>query len=140
MANAALPPLWPVSFEAVAYPRRSPAAMAAVWMLPAHPPLPTAKNLPFQFSVGIHNSISIWESGEGFSVAATLQCAGNGCAAGTNSTAVIVVWGNGTDFKLSQGVCWIRAAAARSVSMLVMVWTSGMRIILRALHTKWKGN
>ena len=45
--------------------------MASNEIVPAHPPLPTARNLPFQFSAG--NQISIWmcESGDGVSVAAT---------------------------------------------------------------------
>jgi hypothetical protein len=53
-------------------------------MTPAHPPLPTAWNLPFQCSTGSHTSISIAESGDGFSIAATRQCAGSmiGGAAG----------------------------------------------------------
>src|SRR5215204_5666038 len=46
-------------------------------MLPAHPPLPTAWNLPFQFSAGSHTSISICESEDGFSTACTRQCAGS---------------------------------------------------------------
>src|SRR6185503_6320782 len=46
-------------------------------MMPAHPPLPTAWNLPFQFSAGSHTSISIFESDDGFSTACTRQCAGS---------------------------------------------------------------
>src|SRR4051794_25347535 len=42
-------------------------------MTPAHPPLPTASNLPFQFSAGIHTSIGMSESGDGLTVAATRQ-------------------------------------------------------------------
>src|SRR5437867_3023281 len=52
-------------------------------MTPAHPPLPTAWNFPFQFSAGSHTSIAISESADGRSTAATRQCAGNmiaGCA------------------------------------------------------------
>src|SRR5688572_24136236 len=46
-------------------------------MVPAQPPLPTAWNLPFHFAdSGIHTSMSITESADGLSVAATLQCAG----------------------------------------------------------------
>src|SRR6185503_21161831 len=52
-------------------------------MVPAHPPLPTAWNLPFQFSAGSHTSISICESDEGFSTTCTRQCAGSTiCGAG----------------------------------------------------------
>ncbi len=75
--------------------------MAPVSMFPAQPPLPTARNLPFQFSTGIHSSISMWEVEDGVRTAATRQCAGNGapaprprpaCAApaGRNSAVVIV--------------------------------------------------
>src|SRR5437867_6665643 len=46
-------------------------------MEPAQPPLPTAWNFPFQFASGIHTSILISESLDGFSVAATLQNAGS---------------------------------------------------------------
>src|SRR5436309_2202488 len=102
-------------------------------MVPAQPPLPTAWNLPFQFSTGIHTSMSIDESDEGFNVAATRQCAGNriGCAgaaaprpagppaagggapvpgpggvngpAATRSAAMIVVSGSVSDFRFWQG-------------------------------------
>src|SRR5262245_22968498 len=54
-------------------------------MLPAQPPLPTARNLPFQCSVGSQTSISMFESDAGVSTAATRQNAGrvlNPCAAG----------------------------------------------------------
>src|SRR5437660_74696 len=46
-------------------------------MLPAHPPLPTARNFPFQFCAGIHNSISMCESVDGSSLASTRQNSGN---------------------------------------------------------------
>ena len=46
-------------------------------MFPAHPPLPTARNLPFQLAAGIHNSISMCESADGVSVAVTRQNAGS---------------------------------------------------------------
>src|SRR2546427_10469506 len=46
-------------------------------MEPAQPPLPTAWNFPFQFASGIHTSILISESLDGFSVAAPLQNAGS---------------------------------------------------------------
>src|SRR5438874_8958811 len=102
--------------------------------MPAHPPFPTASNLPFQSSAaGIHNSISMWESADGVSTMAARQYAGsisggavgaparptgarNG-PAGTDSAAVIVTLGSLSDFKLSQGV-WanalVRAKAART--------------------------
>src|SRR2546425_7274685 len=71
IANAALPPLGPVSVEAVAYPSCSADAIAAKLMVPAQPPFPTASNFPFQFSDGSQTSISITESEDGFSTAAT---------------------------------------------------------------------
>src|SRR5687767_13901074 len=46
-------------------------------MLPAHPPLPTAWNLPFHVRVGIQTSILMSESADGFSVAAIRQCSGS---------------------------------------------------------------
>src|SRR5262245_32152539 len=99
-------------------------------MLPAQPPLPTARNLPFQFSAGIHNSISMLESGDGFNVNATLQCAGNVaacprpppacCPAATNSAEVIVACGVERDFKPSQDGCWNIAAATTRPSTEVI--------------------
>src|SRR5688572_9523121 len=53
-----------------------PAASAFVSMLPFHPPLPVAWNLPFHPEAGSHTSILISESGDGLSVAATRQNAG----------------------------------------------------------------
>ena len=50
-------------------------------MLPAHPPLPTAWNLPFHFVSGIQTSISMCESAVGVSTAATRQCPGTASAA-----------------------------------------------------------
>src|SRR5712691_5892200 len=45
-------------------------------MTPAHPPLPTAWNFPFQPDAGIQTSILMSESLDGFSVAATRQKGG----------------------------------------------------------------
>ena len=56
--------------------RRSPGSS------PAKPPLPTARNLPFQFSVGSHSSTLMFESGVGFSTSVTRQCCGIGCGGG----------------------------------------------------------
>src|SRR4029453_8239560 len=53
-----------------------PAASAFVSMLPFHPPLPVAWNLPFQPEEGSHTSIFMSESGDGLTVAATRQKAG----------------------------------------------------------------
>src|SRR6266581_2335035 len=46
------------------------------WIDPAHPPLPTPMNLPFQFSVGSHSSTLILESAVGLRIIVTRQCAG----------------------------------------------------------------
>ena len=45
-------------------------------MLPFQPPLPTARNLPFQPDAGSQTSILMSESAVGLSVAATRQNAG----------------------------------------------------------------
>ena len=45
-------------------------------MEPDQPPLPTASKFPFQVEAGIHTSILISESSEGFNVAATRQKGG----------------------------------------------------------------
>src|SRR5580765_2058425 len=88
--------------------------MAAKPILPAHPPFPTAWNLPFQFSTGSQSSISIWESEEGFSTAATRQRAGTAvCAlppermgpAAADSAAVIVVFASVSDLRCSHELC-----------------------------------
>jgi hypothetical protein len=44
--------------------------------------LPTARNLPFQFSVGSHSSTLMFESDVGFSTSVTRQCCGIGCGGG----------------------------------------------------------
>src|SRR5881392_950333 len=99
-------------------------------MAPAQPPLPTARNLPFQFSAGIHNSISMYESADGVKVAAMRQCAGNctpPCAArpvrcdpaGTYSTAVTVVCGIESDFKPSHADCCAAAAKSTRAKLLI---------------------
>src|SRR5712691_4899679 len=85
IANAALPPLWPVSVEAVAYPSCSADAIAAKLMVPAQPPFPTASNFPFQFSDGSQTSISISESEDGFSTAATRHRAGSASGGGAGA-------------------------------------------------------
>src|SRR5882724_1561990 len=86
--------------------------MAANPMLPAHPPLPTASNFPFQPEAGIQTSISMCESVDGANTAATRQCAGRLAVAGRASAAVMGVLGSESDLSRSQGVC-PRAANAR---------------------------
>src|SRR4029079_16286699 len=52
-------------------------------MYPAHPPLPTASNLPFHlFAGGNQSSILMSESDEGFRTATTRQCSGAMIGAG----------------------------------------------------------
>src|SRR5262245_20381258 len=71
-----LPPSWPVSVVAAAYPLRSAAARDVGLIAPANPPFPGITNLPFQLRAGIHSSILISESALGISVAVTRQKAG----------------------------------------------------------------
>src|SRR5580765_8140130 len=52
------------------------------WIAPAQPPLPTARNLPFQFFVGSQSSTLIFESEVGLSTIVTLQCSGMGSGRG----------------------------------------------------------
>src|SRR5215813_5626485 len=88
-------------------------------MVPAQPPLPTAWNFPFQSEAGSQTSILMSESGEGVSVAATRQNAGNwlNCCtvagpvpdrlnppAGTLWAKVIEVFGSARDDKLCTSV------------------------------------
>src|SRR5262245_3700492 len=75
-AKSAVPPTWPVSVPAVAYPAASAAASAGYGMVPAQPPLPTASNLPFQPDAGSQISTLMSESLVGISVAVTRQNAG----------------------------------------------------------------
>src|SRR5437870_4397182 len=116
-------------------------------MVPAQPPLPTASNLPFQFSDGSQASISISESEDGFSTAATRHRAGRlsgGGAgagprppaaaaggppagvgivsgpAGTSSAAVMMVPGSASDFRLSHGAA-ANTLPAITKAMLIMV-------------------
>src|SRR5712691_7676439 len=101
-------------------------------MVPAHPPLPTAWNLPFQPDAGIRTAILMSESLVGFSVAATGHNAGTSrntpaaprpprAAGGANSPAatgcasVRVVSGNASDARLSQ----VAAAAAAGADSTV---------------------
>src|SRR5262245_28616333 len=51
-------------------------AIAGYGIVPAHPPLPTASNFPFQPDCGNHSSILMSESELGVSVAVTGQNAG----------------------------------------------------------------
>src|SRR5579883_2545712 len=116
-------------------------------MTPAHPPPPTNSNLPFQFS-GSQTSMSISESDEGLSVAATLQNAGTvspafcpprwpprpppalapggvNVPAGTGSAIVMVVFGRETDLRLAQGVV-ASAAENSTTAILAIICTSRM--------------
>src|SRR5688572_10254328 len=101
-------------------------------MVPAQPPLPTARNLPFQFSAGSHSSISMCESEDGVSVTATRQWAGSSvpapprprpvvdAPAATDSTAVIVARVRESAFSGSQAGCCSIAAAAMTTRELTI--------------------
>src|SRR5215472_4803869 len=89
-------------------------------MYPPNPPFPTPRYLLFQLASGIHTSILMSESVDGFNVAATRQNAGSclksavGCAsprpvtggenapAATDCASVIAVFGNESAWRLSQ--------------------------------------
>ena len=76
-----MPPVCPVSVDAVAYPWRSALASDRAGgryeIVPAHPPLPTAWNLLFHVLAGSQTSTLISESLEGLRVAATRQNSGS---------------------------------------------------------------
>src|SRR5215510_1497246 len=75
-AKSPLLPTCPVSVPAPAYPDATAAASAGYGIEPAHPPFPTASNLPFQPDAGSQTSILMSESLVGVSVAVTRQNAG----------------------------------------------------------------
>src|ERR1700676_4597753 len=127
--------------------------MSLMTMFPAHPPLPTARNFPFQFCAGIHNSISMCESDDGVSVAATRQNSGNCLNAGfgragpgtenvpapTVCAVVIFTPGNASDVRLSQ--LPVEAGAAPGVAaalievVAVIVMTKATRNRARLART-----
>src|SRR5215510_8219082 len=76
-AKSPLLPTCPVSVPAPAKPDATAAASAAYGIEPAHPPFPTASNLPFQPAAGNQTSILMSESLVGVSVAVTRQNAGS---------------------------------------------------------------
>ena len=108
-------------------------AIASRTIVPAHPPFPTARNLPFQFSAGSHSSISIWESADGVSVASTRQKAGSclkaalcwaapgteNAPAATACAEVILVSGSASDASRSQLAVSGTAGAAAAGIMIV---------------------
>src|SRR5579859_335208 len=87
-------------------------------MTPAHPPLPTAWNLPFQFAAGSQISTLMSESAVGVSVAATRQNSGalNSFPAGTTSARVIAVPFRLKAARPAQGMARAGAAAVRSAA------------------------
>ena len=74
--ETSVPPTWPSSVAAVAYPRCKGSDMAASGIVPAKPPLPTCSNLPFQPDAGSHTSNLIAESLVGLATPKTRQKAG----------------------------------------------------------------
>src|ERR1700761_30537 len=75
LASAAVA-AWPVSVLAVAYPSAIATAMPAYVMVPAKPPLPCPRYLPFHPVSGSQISTLMSESGAGLSIAMTRQNAG----------------------------------------------------------------
>jgi hypothetical protein len=75
--KSALPPTWPVSVPAAAYPLLTAAASAGYGIVPPRPPLPAACTLRFHPDAGSHTSIRMSESGEGVSFAVMRQNAGS---------------------------------------------------------------
>ena len=55
----------PMSVLATANPRFSPISRAQKFIYPAPPPVPVPKKRPFQFSMGIHTSIPMFDSDVG---------------------------------------------------------------------------
>src|ERR1041385_4090681 len=86
-------------------------------MTPAHPPLPTASNLPFQ-SFGSQISTLMSESAEGVSVAATRQNSGTlySFPTGTTSARVIAVPFSTNFARSAQGTARAGAADGRSAA------------------------
>src|SRR2546428_4161369 len=83
-AKPGLSPTCRVRVRAPAYPAATAPASAGYGIVPAHPPLPTAKNLPFHPDAGSQISVLMSESLLGVNVAVTRQKAGrlpNGFAA-----------------------------------------------------------
>src|SRR2546422_6339504 len=124
------PPPCPLSGEAGAYPRRSPAASALVSMFPFQPPFPTVRNFPFQLEAGSQTSILMSESLDGFKVAATRQKPGRSSKRGapprpaagtvnapgaTDCAIVIVVSGSFRADRLSQEAAAAGAAFSTSI-------------------------
>src|SRR5262245_7596660 len=101
-------------------------------MLPAHPPLPTPTNFPFQFWPGIQTSSLMSESREGVSVAATRQndgsfaaagmtgppACGENCPASTIVACVTVTLGSDSDCRLSQVAAEAGDASVRTAMTL----------------------
>jgi len=128
-------------------------------MFPAHPPLPTARNLPFQFCVGSHSSIPMCESDDGSSVATTRQNSGSclkdgfcraapgteNVPAGTVCAAVIFTPGNAREVRLSQlpaAAAWAAAFAGlwggaaaliRAVAVIVKASATAVRAALASI-------
>jgi hypothetical protein len=108
--------------------------MAGKLMVPAQPPLPTARNFPFQFSAGSQISISMCESGVGARTAAMRQWAGRatGCCprpavdgpAATSSAAVMVISGPASDLRLSHGVAAASVPTNMSAPIIEASWFS----------------
>src|SRR5580692_1842994 len=111
MAHSAVPPLWPSSVPAAAKPRRSGSASDPTGTVPAQPPLPACRYLPFQPESGSQSSNLISESLVGRAVAWMAQCAGMFDVAAAVVAALTVVWDSFRLVRLSH-VCCAKAGQA----------------------------
>ena len=115
-------------------------------MLPAHPPLPTPWNFPFQPCSGIQTSILMSESRVGVRVAATRQNAGSFAAAGgtappgpcgenwpapTTMACVTVTFVSDSDLRLSQVAADAGNASVRT-AMLAAAAPAVVEILMTA--------
>src|SRR4051794_16693186 len=123
-------------------------------MAPAHPPLPTARNFPFQPDTGIQISTLIRESALGVNVAGNRQNAGRSASAaagappaaggandpaGCDCTDVTVVFGSATDRSAShesggESVC-ATAVTGASSSRTTIIMSRGRIVPPRRQHT-----
>src|SRR4029077_16258646 len=112
-ANVHRLPVWPLSFDMVAYPRTSAGPMAKKLIAPADPPDPSPWNFPFQLpSDGIQTSKLICDWLVGVATATTRQNAGRllktwplgavNVPAGTDCAVVIVTFGRDSVARLLQ--------------------------------------
>src|SRR5687768_9064205 len=119
-------------------------------MLPAHPPLPTPRNFPFQPCAGIQTPILLSESRVGVSVAATRQNANSFAAAGgtappgrgenwpapTTIACVTVTFASDSDRRLSQ-VAADAGDASVSTAMTAAAAQAMVEILMARVFCAW---